>query len=206
MTIGPSGLAAPAAIAVARNRSKRARTLGREEPAVRLDEAAVGRGVDGGRDVTRVRIDRLDLAAVARRPAGIEQDHLAETVAQRVAIDDLRPVVRQFEARAGRRRRRDAPRQRVTGGDPRLDPAVEHGYAAAMPEVVEHPPQPRGDPAADVVVGDNEVVRADPGPGERRRERGRGGERVPARPAGRGATASSPSRSRKIAPGMWPPS
>ena len=40
-------------------------------------------------------------------------------------------------------------------------PAVEDARRA-MAEVVEHPPQPRGDPAADVVVGDDEVVVADP--------------------------------------------
>ena len=55
-----------------------------------------------------------------------------------------------------------------------------------MAEVVEHPPQARGDPAADVVVGDDEVLVADPGRLERaaRTRRGRGGDGGPGRRAG----------------------
>ena len=52
----------------------------------------------------------------------------------------------------------------------------------AEPEVLEHPPQARGDPAADVVIGDDGVAVADAvplkGPGEH--ASGRGGDGAPA--------------------------
>ena len=50
-----------------------------------------------------------------------------------------------------------------------------------MAEDVEHPPQPRGDPAADVVVGHHEARVPDPGSGEALGEGRRRGEGMAAR-------------------------
>src|SRR3954468_10086449 len=64
----------------------------------------------------------------------------------------------------------------MAGLGPGLDPAVEdtHPFAgrASSPESerVEHPPQPRGDPAADVVIADDLTPVADPDLGHARRE------------------------------------
>ena len=61
---------------------------------------------------------------------------------------------------------------------PSSTPTHSPGDAApAEAEVVEHPPQPRGHPAADVVVADDARAVADPGRGHPRAERRRGGER-----------------------------
>ena len=54
------------------------------------------------------------------------------------------------------------------GRRPGVEPAVEHGRVAAY--AVEHPPQPRCDDSADVVVGDDRSVVADPQPAHGRRE------------------------------------
>ena len=86
----------------------------------------------------------------------------------------------------------DLRRQLATRADPALEPAVEDGLAPAMAQVVEHPPQPGGDPAADVVVGDDEIVRADPRGRQAAGEVGRDRQRVAARPPGTG-------RERKVA-------
>src|SRR5215210_544628 len=72
---------------------------------------------------------------------------------------------------------------------PGLDAAIEHAdplatdVAPAEPEVVEHPPQARRDPAADIVIADDDRTVADPGCGHALAERRGGGERVAARSA-----------------------
>ena len=55
-----------------------------------------------------------------------------------------------------------------------------------MPERIEHPPEPRGHPATDVVVGDDEVLVADPGRLEPSREGGRVGQGMAAGQPGAG--------------------
>jgi hypothetical protein len=73
-------------------------------------------------------------------------------------------------------------RELAAGRRPRRDPAVEHGDLVVA-EVVEHPPQPRRDPATDVVVRDDGVRVADACPGESLGEGGGGGKWMPARRA-----------------------
>ena len=67
---------------------------------------------------------------------------------------------------------------RQVGRRPRPRPASPPSSTATrrVAQVVEHPPQSRGDPATDVVVGDDEVVVADarPGRGAARRPAGEG--------------------------------
>ena len=156
------------------------RQLGRRaEPAV--GEVAVDRGVAGGRDVAGDRVDRLDLAAVAGRRPRVEQDHGPEPGLQLLARDHAASTrsARWSDAggQAGACRR-----QGSAGRRPGIDAAVEDGDLA-MAEDVEHPPQPGRDPAADVVVGDDEVLVADPGRAEAVGERGGRGEGMAARRA-----------------------
>jgi hypothetical protein len=73
-----------------------------------------------------------------------------------------------------------------------------------MAEDVEHPPEPGRDPATDVVVGDHEVLVADPGCAEAVGERGGRGEWMAARRAEPVVVGEASSRSRWIAPGRWP--
>ena len=119
------------------------------------------------------RIDRLDLAPVALRCSGIQQDHAAETVGERLAVDDVAPSRRQ--GHRGGRPLRDIGRQRQARRRPGADPAVEE-VDVAMTEVVEHPPQPCRVAAADVVVGHDRVLVADPELPEVLSERARVGE------------------------------
>ena len=129
------------------------------------------------------RIDRLDLAAVARRGAGIEEGHAPEPVLKLLPLDDAMPRRLEGQRRGPRGRFGDVRRERVAGLGPGLDPAVEHADPLAVdpappePEVVEHPPQARRDPAADVVVADDAP----------RRRRCRPRPCDPGRPRGRGA-------------------
>ena len=78
----------------------------RQELAVRLDEVAVGRGADRRRDVPGVRVDRLDLAAVAGAPRASSRTTSPRRSLQLVALDHVRPVVGELER--GRRRGRAA--------------------------------------------------------------------------------------------------
>src|SRR5439155_9757348 len=171
-------------------RVERAQRARPEHPAARV-EVDVERRADRGGDVTGDRVDRLDLAAVARRGAGVEEGDAPETGTQLVALDDAMPCVREAGARepGGAWRPRDVARQRLAGLGPGLDPTIQHTDPFAIdptpaePEVVEHPPQPSGDPTADVVVADHSIAVTDPGrthPGE---ERLGGGERVTTRRA-----------------------
>ena len=102
------------------------------------------------------RVDWLDLAAVALSRARVEQHDAAQLAGQVVALDDVGPVIGQLELRRGVLRRRLT--ERVSGGRPGTDAAVEDCDAATMAEVVEHPPQPSGYRAAGIVVGHHEVA------------------------------------------------
>ena len=92
-----------------------------------------------------------------------------------------RSIVRDQASRSVRRPGgydRDGIGHRAARREPRLDPAVEDADARVA-EVVEHPPQPRGDRAASVVVGDDVARRRrSPGSARRSRERSRVGERM----------------------------
>ena len=133
-------------------------------------------------------------SAPARGRRGARRRPAAATSASRSIVRD----------QASRRVRRpggyvgDGIGHRAARREPRLDPAVEHADARVA-EVVEHPPQPRGDRAARVVVGDDvaRVVEAEARRGARRMPRGRGadGARDPRAPT------RSRSTSTKIAPG-----
>ena len=73
---------------------------------------------------------------------------------------------------------------REAGGQPGRQAAIEDPDALVA-EIVEHPPQPGGDPAADVVI-DHDVVRvADPDGLEAFGQVRRLGQRMPARPGRR---------------------
>ena len=152
--------------------------VGRQERATGLDEAGVDRRVDGRRDVARHRIDRLGLAAVARSAARVEQDHGAEPDPQLLARDHPVPVLAEVEIRG--RPLRSVGRQLATGRGPGGEPTIEHAHPPVT-EDVEHPPQPGGDPAADVVIPDDEVFVADAGQAETGRELGGGGQGVATR-------------------------
>ena len=126
-------------------------------------EVARYRQVEGRRYVARRPGRRLDLAAVALGRPSVEQ-------ADRRRVG--RPGPRARSRRATRSPARDSAGAnlrlvRLSGvarASPGLDAAVEHRDSATVAEVVEHPPQPRRDRPADVVVRDHVVVRADARP------------------------------------------
>src|SRR4029079_15102073 len=60
-----------------------------------------------------------------------------------------------------RRKHRNLLRQWQPSRGPRPDPAVEHSHRA-MPQVVEHPPEPGRDPPAEIVIPDDRVLVPDP--------------------------------------------
>ena len=111
-------------------------------------------------------------------------------------VDDVRPALAEVERCRRVSGRRLA--QRMAGRGPGPDAAVEHRDPAAVAEVVEHPPQPRRDRAAGVVVGDDEMVGADTERCQplRRRRPARAGDGGRARPGRRDRTGRRRGRGR----------
>ena len=157
------------------------------------------------RDVAGDRVDRPRISLRGEGKAGpapgVEQHHGPETARSAIAVDHAVPRRRQVERSAGANAEPPRSSSAEVGRDPRQIAAVEDCHPRG-PEALEHPPQPRRDPSADVVVGDDERSVADPGRAHRLGERGAGGERV----APRLGPVSASSRSTKIAPGRCPAS
>ena len=129
------------------------------ERRVRLQIVAIEAVARSG-DVSRHRVDRLLLAAVARGRARIEQHHPLAFLLYVCCVD---------RAGAGGAhgilRRRKARHFRGNGallGEPFRQPAVEHrdGF---VPDPAQHPPQPRRHGAVGRVVAHHLVLRQQPG-------------------------------------------
>ena len=99
------------------------------------------------------RVDRLDVAAIALRDAGIEQNDLAEALLQLVGLDRV----------AGPPPRLELGRLNILfGGSKRPQPAHEVQHrAVVVPEVAQQPPEPLG--AAHRAVRHDEDTVADAG-------------------------------------------
>ena len=71
------------------------------------------------------------------------------------------------------------------GGEPGRPTTIEHD-GRLVTEVLQHPPEARGDPPTDIVIGDDEVLVTDAGRLETPDEGGHLGEWMPSRPDLRG--------------------
>lgn len=152
---------------------------GIEERPGRTREVVDVGDVHRARDVAGARVDGLGRALVARRDARIDQ-HAAAVFEER-----LDPLAAEHHPRQGHELHRRLTRgadgplfERAPGRDPGLQAAVED-LAAAVSEVLEHPPEPRRARATVVVVGDHPGVGSDADAGDGVGERRGRGQRVP---------------------------
>ena len=133
--------------------------LGRQEATVRA-EIGGERGAQGTRDVAGARVDRLRLAAVPLAGASVEEQRWStQHGGHRIRADKV--VARSAGGPGGGLVNRRVGGERETGCRPGRDAAVEHSRTPVAAEVPVQPPQPRGDAAARIVVGDDHVLVAD---------------------------------------------
>jgi len=139
--------------------------------------------IDRSRNVTGTWVERLDFAAKAFSRPGV--DHRSTGLdcgGDVISGDDSRPS--RWNRVAARLAVDHRCVDRMSGSLPCGEAAIEYGDMF-MTDGPEHPPQPRRECAAHVVVGDNECVRRDAQVAEEFTESSRGWERMTTAPTRR---------------------